>query len=72
MYISILSTITGWAVFFESWAILRYAAAVGLFFYFFVLLVEEPLLRKKFGKNYESYCREVARWLPKRTRKHAA
>jgi len=36
-------------------------AAVGLF----VPLYEEPTLRKLFGAQYQEYCRNVARWLPR-------
>lgn len=31
----------------------------------FVLLYEEPTLRKLFGADYEEYCRNVSRWLPR-------
>jgi protein-S-isoprenylcysteine O-methyltransferase Ste14 len=31
----------------------------------FVLLYEEPTLRRKFGAEYEEYCRNVRRWLPR-------
>jgi protein-S-isoprenylcysteine O-methyltransferase Ste14 len=31
----------------------------------FVLLYEEPTLRRKFGPDYEEYCRNVPRWLPR-------
>jgi protein-S-isoprenylcysteine O-methyltransferase Ste14 len=30
-----------------------------------VLLYEEPHLRKKFGADYEEYCRNVRRWVPR-------
>ena len=36
-------------------------AAVALF----VQLYEEPTLRKMFGADYEEYCRNVPRWLPR-------
>jgi protein-S-isoprenylcysteine O-methyltransferase Ste14 len=36
-------------------------AAVALF----VRLYEEPTLRKKFGADYEAYCKSVPRWLPR-------
>ena len=31
----------------------------------FVLLYEEPTLRKTFGAEYEDYCRNVRRWIPR-------
>jgi protein-S-isoprenylcysteine O-methyltransferase Ste14 len=30
-----------------------------------VMLLEEPLLRKRFGDVYEQYCRCVPRWIPR-------
>jgi protein-S-isoprenylcysteine O-methyltransferase Ste14 len=39
------------------------AAVVGMAL--FVLLYEEPTLRKGFGAEYEEYCRNVPRWLPR-------
>ncbi len=33
----------------------------------FVLLYEEPKLRKLFGAEYEEYCRNVPRWVPRRS-----
>ncbi len=37
------------------------AVAVALF----VRLYEEPTLRKMFGADYEKYCRNVPRWIPR-------
>ena len=31
----------------------------------FVQLYEEPTLRRMFGVEYEEYCRNVPRWLPR-------
>jgi protein-S-isoprenylcysteine O-methyltransferase Ste14 len=36
-------------------------AGVGLF----VQLYEEPTLRNLFGAEYEEYCRNVPRWIPR-------
>ena len=33
----------------------------------FVRFYEEPTLQKKFGADYEEYCRNVPRWLPRMT-----
>ena len=39
-------------------------AAVSLGVHLFVVLYEEPTLRRKFGAEYEVYCRNVSRWWP--------
>ena len=39
------------------------AAAVGTAL--FVQFYEEPTLRGKFGRDYEEYCRNVRRWVPR-------
>ena len=71
MYVGVFLVIAGWSLFFQFWPILFYGIGIGFFFHFFVLLVEEPLLRKRFGDSYLSYCIEVARWLPRiRSRSH--
>lgn len=65
MYVGVLSTILGWAIWFASRRTLIYLAGVWLAFHLFVLLFEEPVLRGKFGPSYEDYCRRVHRWLPR-------
>src|SRR5262252_1062603 len=40
-------------------------AAVALGVHLFVVLYEEPTLSKKFGPDYEDYCGNVRRWLPR-------
>jgi protein-S-isoprenylcysteine O-methyltransferase Ste14 len=72
MYIGVLLVIVGWAMFFQSLRVLVYGAAVGLIFHLFVLLIEEPILREKFGEAYQSYCKRVGRWVPRVGRKQAA
>lgn len=37
-----------------------------------VVLVEEPLLAKRFGAAYEDYRRAVPRWIPRSPRDHAS
>ena len=65
MYIGLLLLITGWVIFFSSWRILIYDILVGLLFRFFVVWVEEPSLRRRFGESYNRYCEGVRRWIPK-------
>ncbi len=65
-YVAVLAMIAGQALIFGSTALLGYTAVVALAFHLFVVLYEEPHLRRKFGGNYEVYCRRVPRWLPRR------
>lgn len=39
--------------------------AAALAVHIFVILYEEPTLRRKFGAQYEEYCRNVRRWWPR-------
>ena len=48
-----------------SRAVLGWAACIALAFHLFVLFWEEPDLRRRFGADYEAYCRRVPRWLPR-------
>src|SRR6266851_4006976 len=52
-----------WAVTFVMLGELAIAFFAGTIL--FVLLYEEPTLRRKFGAEYEVYCRRVPRWLPR-------
>lgn len=64
MYVGVLAIILGEALLFASQRLFGYAAIVFVCFYLFVVLYEEPTLRRKFGESYEKYCRTVPRWLP--------
>jgi protein-S-isoprenylcysteine O-methyltransferase Ste14 len=46
-------------------ALIASVAAVAIAVNLFVLFYEEPTLRKKFGADYEAYCRNVRRWWPR-------
>ena len=66
-YVAVVSLLAGQALLFGgSTAVLLYALAVALAFHCFVVLYEEPTLRRQFGAEYEAYCRAVPRWLPRR------
>ena len=65
IYIGVLLVVAAWALLFRSVAVLEYGIALALAFHLFVLLVEEPQLRRRFGASYETYCRKVPRWLPR-------
>jgi protein-S-isoprenylcysteine O-methyltransferase Ste14 len=71
MYVGVLLVLLGESLVFGSWDLLRYAVLVWLCFHLFVVLYEEPALRRKFGASYEDYCQRVWRWtlqLPPRGR----
>jgi protein-S-isoprenylcysteine O-methyltransferase Ste14 len=65
MYVAVVTIILGWALWSGSLAVLVYAALVWLGFTAFVLVYEEPTLRATFGKQYETYCANVGRWIPR-------
>ena len=65
MYVGVLAVILGWAVAYQSVSILVYSVVVWTCFHLFVLLYEEPHLRRIFGGEYEQYCDSAGRWLPR-------
>lgn len=48
-----------------NWMEIGATVAAMLSVHAFVVLYEEPTLRKKFGADYEEYCRNVRRWWPR-------
>jgi protein-S-isoprenylcysteine O-methyltransferase Ste14 len=68
MYVGVVTLLFGEALLFGSLALLEYAAAASLFFHLFVLLYEEPTLRRRFGESYRRYCASVPRWVPRARR----
>ncbi|MBI4527672.1 MAG: isoprenylcysteine carboxylmethyltransferase family protein [Deltaproteobacteria bacterium] len=69
MYVAVLTVILGWAVLFRAMALVVYALIVGACFHLFVILYEEPHLKKEFGREYHNYRARVRRWLPDLRRK---
>jgi protein-S-isoprenylcysteine O-methyltransferase Ste14 len=65
MYIGVLLVMLGEATLFWSVSLVVYIAVFVLFFHLFVVLYEEPTLRRKFGTAYEQYLRTVPRWVPR-------
>ena len=64
MYLGVLTVILGWVMLFQAVSLVLYAFAVGAIVHFFVVLYEEPHLRRLFGMEYNDYCSRVGRWLP--------
>jgi len=65
MYVSVLLMLAGEGVLFWSARLLEYTAMVFMAFHIFVLLQEEPALRKKMCTAYEQYAQDVPRWIPR-------
>ncbi len=65
MYLAIGLILTGEAILFESWTLLVFTVFIWLIQHLFVLLYEEPVLKQKFGPEYEAYLKSVPRWLPR-------
>jgi protein-S-isoprenylcysteine O-methyltransferase Ste14 len=65
MYLGVALAIVGEAVLYRSVHVLMYAAVMLTIAHIFVVLYEEPTLRRQFGESYEDYRRTVPRWIPK-------
>ena len=65
MYFGVLLILIGYFLWFGFWSLLVYTAFAFIATHLFVTLYEEPTLKKKFGKSYEDYLKQVPRWIPK-------
>ena len=65
MYVGVAMTIVGEGVLFRSWHVIVYAGIMLTIAHTFVVLYEEPTLRRQFGESYEEYRRTVPRWIPR-------
>ena len=64
MYMGVGVFFAGAAVFYQSNVLLAYVVLFVTASHFFVVLYEEPTLRRTFGSEYSKYCSRVARWWP--------
>ena len=60
--------VAGEAVVYQSGTVFLQAIAMWVLFHVYVVYFEEPVLKKRFGKEYTDYLRVVPRWLPKKRR----
>ena len=65
MYLGVANAILGEAILFRSPHVAIYAAIMLTVAHIFVVLYEEPTLKRQFGASYEQYRRTVPRWIPK-------
>ncbi len=62
MYLGVLMIVFGLSILLESKTILIYTGILGVFFHIVVIFLEEPHLKKNFGKEYELYLKKTHRW----------
>jgi protein-S-isoprenylcysteine O-methyltransferase Ste14 len=65
IYVGVLSIFLGHFLWFGYWALLIYTMFAFIGVHFFVVLYEEPTLKRKFGATYNDYLKKVPRWIPK-------
>jgi protein-S-isoprenylcysteine O-methyltransferase Ste14 len=65
MYVAVTALIVGQAVLFASWGVALYGVVIAAAFHAFVLLYEEPTLRRAYGEEYAAYCAATPRWMPR-------
>jgi protein-S-isoprenylcysteine O-methyltransferase Ste14 len=70
MYIGGVSMLLGLGFYLTSVSMALFALIAFLLIHTFVVFAEEPGLRKRFGQEYEDYCKSVPRWIPRLTHQH--
>ena len=67
MITGVVLILTSEALMLASWAIGIWAVLFLIINMFYFPLSEEPGLRKRFGKEYDEYCKNVPRYIPRLT-----
>jgi len=67
MYIAVVSVVLGQGLMFGNIWIVVYGLCAWLAAHLFVLVYEEPTLRKSFPAEYAEFCAHVPRWIPRLT-----
>jgi protein-S-isoprenylcysteine O-methyltransferase Ste14 len=65
IYVGVVLIFLGHFLWFGYWALLLYTVLAFIGVHFFVVLYEEPTLKRKFGAAYEDYRKKVPRWIPR-------
>jgi protein-S-isoprenylcysteine O-methyltransferase Ste14 len=67
MYVAVTSVILGESLLVGNARVLAYGLLVWVAFNLFVRLYEEPILRTTYADQYERFCLNVPRWIPRRS-----
>jgi protein-S-isoprenylcysteine O-methyltransferase Ste14 len=70
MYLAVLSLILGQSLFFGDLRLAACGLGCWLVMHLFVLLYEEPTLRRLFAEDYAEFSAHVPRWIPRPTSWH--
>jgi protein-S-isoprenylcysteine O-methyltransferase Ste14 len=65
IYVGVVLIFSGHFLWFGNWALLLYTVLSFIGVHSFIVLYEEPTLKKRFGAVYEEYLQQVPRWVPK-------
>ena len=65
IYLALVAIVLGQGLILGNARLLVYGALLWIGFHIFVLAYEEPTLRRRFGAEYDTYCANVSRWLPR-------
>ena len=65
IYVGLLLALGGHLLWFGTAALLYYLIGAFVVAHTFVILYEEPTLKRRFGAAYEEYLRTVPRWIPR-------
>jgi protein-S-isoprenylcysteine O-methyltransferase Ste14 len=63
MYVGVMMILIGEAIVAQSGSLWIYLTIIFIGFNLFIMLHEEPRLKKDFGEEYLFYCKSVRRWL---------
>ena len=63
IYLAYVGLLLGQFLFFGQLTLLVYAAASFLGFYVAIVLIEEPVLLRRFGNEYLEFAKRVPRWI---------
>ena len=63
MYVGVMLILIGEAIVIQSSALWIYLAIIFSAFNLFILIHEEPRLKRDFGQEYRLYCKKVRRWI---------
>ena len=65
IYLAVVSVILGQGMILGNVNLLAYGVLAWLGTHLFVVAYEEPTLRKPFGPQYDAFCANVPRWVPR-------